>query len=1214
MDICAFALTSRLRRLLAASLFLLVAAPTVLFATDYYVSPSGNDTHSGTSPGEAFATIQKAASIMTAGDTCHIREGVYRETVTPVNSGTSGAPIRFVRYQDEVVEVTGLDILSPGGWSLHSGAIYQIGSGTEITDVFVDGKRVPKARYPQESSNIYELSGMLDISMVTNAGVPGGQFYGMNFPSGYWNGATVIGVCGSKWVASCARIVTSGGDAYTATLQSGAWGTTTIGGNGKGFITDSLHALYTANQWHYESGTLYLRTAASSNPSASLVEARVRNHAFDLEGKNFIEIEGLHFRAARLNLRDAQYCVIADSTARFVAPYQYFRAGFNRNPGSNPDHWEYKGIEISGSNNRVTGCYIAGSWGDGLSIWGSYNTVENSLIENTNWAHVDSACISVTGTGHVIRNNTLRTSGRGILIHRQLKEGLITLNDLSQSGRGWLTDHGITYDFANDGEGTEISHNWVHEGDVGIYLDGSCANYLVHHNLVWNCGPGILCNSPSINTEVINNTLVNLFTSISVHTATSVNFTNINNLTRRSADLGQTVSNNIAYGTDSPFLDEKNFDFRLSPGVGAVDAGAVVPDITDGYAGAAPDVGAYESGAAYWVPGSSLTSPGFPDLAPANPARLRVTPSGLNQNRLLWADLADNETGYHVYRREPGVEAPTRITTLGADATAFLDTTAESGVLYEYRVSACNGAGESAGTSRVTVRTLSDRGPSLLAYDADGYYRIVVNGSIAGSCDSNDWIMFSNVDLRGGFGALRARFSAPTGGRSVEIRTGSNTGPLLGTLTTASTGSWTIFEEQVALLTRPTSGIEDVYFVFKGGSGVGNFNWFQFEDAFAGSAWSRTIEFESAKAVSGVSGDARGYTSCDDNDWICIPYVNLGIEATRLSILLSVAPGSAGKSIDIHMDSPSGPLIGTLTTASTGDWSAYRHQPVNLAGASGVRDLYFVFRSGASVANVDSFDLDLISPPAGDAFERIEAESFTASHGVVIGTSGTFIGSLDTNDWVRYDAVDFGIAGSNIAFKMGTPNAKAGRLIEARIDSLTGPIIGTLQPMGTGNFNLHRIQNMALSSVSGIHDLYLVCRGGSGVGDIDYLEVGMQAGYPFDAVEPDVESGTTINVDLLTSLDHNNWVVYQDVWLGAGVEKIGFELAVDPGSAGQSIEIRLEGPTGTLLGTLTTASTGGWSTFAQQDAAIIPTSGLRTLCLVFKGSSDVALLRKLVIE
>ena len=40
-----------------------------------------------------------------------------------------------------------------------------------------------------------------------------------------------------------------------------------------------------------------------------------------------------------------------------------------------------------------------------------------------------------------------------------------------------------------------------------------------------------------------------------------------------------------------------DFDFRLKPGSAAVDAGVVIPNVTDGYTGKAPDLGAYEVGA-----------------------------------------------------------------------------------------------------------------------------------------------------------------------------------------------------------------------------------------------------------------------------------------------------------------------------------------------------------------------------------------------------------------------------------------------------------------------------------------------------------------------------------------------------------------------------------------------------------------------------------------
>jgi len=66
-------------------------------------------------------------------------------------------------------------------------------------------------------------------------------------------------------------------------------------------------------------------------------------------------------------------------------------------------------------------------------------------------------------------------------------------------------------------------------------------------------------------------------------------------------------------------------DVRLQPGSPPVDAGLVLPNLNDGFSGAAPDLGAYELGAAPPVYGPR-TGPGGPsdDTPPAPPTGLRV--------------------------------------------------------------------------------------------------------------------------------------------------------------------------------------------------------------------------------------------------------------------------------------------------------------------------------------------------------------------------------------------------------------------------------------------------------------------------------------------------------------------------------------------------------------------------------------------------------------
>jgi hypothetical protein len=75
--------------LLAAFMAVVLSGRTAS-ATNYYVSTSGSDSNAGTSTNAAYLTIQKAANVMNAGDTCYILSGTYRETVIPAKSGASG--------------------------------------------------------------------------------------------------------------------------------------------------------------------------------------------------------------------------------------------------------------------------------------------------------------------------------------------------------------------------------------------------------------------------------------------------------------------------------------------------------------------------------------------------------------------------------------------------------------------------------------------------------------------------------------------------------------------------------------------------------------------------------------------------------------------------------------------------------------------------------------------------------------------------------------------------------------------------------------------------------------------------------------------------------------------------------------------------------------------------------------------------------------------
>ena len=72
-------------------------------ASDYYVAPTGNDANSGTSPAQAWRTIQRAVNQPVApGDSVFVADGTYVGWATSIG-GSAIAPIRWIAAGSNVV-------------------------------------------------------------------------------------------------------------------------------------------------------------------------------------------------------------------------------------------------------------------------------------------------------------------------------------------------------------------------------------------------------------------------------------------------------------------------------------------------------------------------------------------------------------------------------------------------------------------------------------------------------------------------------------------------------------------------------------------------------------------------------------------------------------------------------------------------------------------------------------------------------------------------------------------------------------------------------------------------------------------------------------------------------------------------------------------------------------------------------------------------------
>jgi alpha-L-arabinofuranosidase len=85
-------------------------------------------------------------------------------------------------------------------------------------------------------------------------------------------------------------------------------------------------------------------------------------------------------------------------------------------------------------------------------------------------------------------------------------------------------------------------------------------------------------------------------------------------------------------------------------------------------------------------------------------------------------------------------------------------------------------------------------------------------------------------------------------------------------------------------------------------------------------------------------------------------------------------------------------------------------------------------------------------------------------------------------------------------------------------------------------------------------------------------------------------------------IDQGDWARYERVDFGQGAGQI--EIRAASATRGGIIEIRLDTPEGDLLGTCAVPNTGGWQSWSSFRAKIKPTSGVKTLYLVFRGAGS----------
>jgi len=286
----------------------------------FYIATTGSDQAEGTL-GAPFRTIQRCAAWAQPGDSCMIRAGTYRETVTPARSGTSAAHISFEAYQGECVTVNGADVLT-ATWKPYQGSIYVADTSLRFIQLFAGGKMLNEARWPNADPADLVHMPLAQAGQATTET----SLEGPTLPAGDWTGAYVFSIPGQRWVSYTRKI-----ESYDQVKKLATWSLPmrespaipelAPRARDTYYVFGSLLALDSAGEWFQDptTGKVYLWAPGSVDPSTLKIEVKQRDYGFNLGARSYIDITGVRLFATSIRMLGASHCVVDGVHARYIS-------------------------------------------------------------------------------------------------------------------------------------------------------------------------------------------------------------------------------------------------------------------------------------------------------------------------------------------------------------------------------------------------------------------------------------------------------------------------------------------------------------------------------------------------------------------------------------------------------------------------------------------------------------------------------------------------------------------------------------------------------------------------------------------------------------------------------------------------------------------------------------------------------------------------------
>lgn len=514
----------------------------------YHVAPDGDDGGAG-SEASPFATIGRGLAQAGPGDTVLVHSGRYHEEIQLPTGGAADAPLTLRAAGDGVAVLDGAEpaLLAAGAWNDEGGGVY--GAAVSATRyVSVDGVRLWR----------YESLGELQS---LSAGTDGGFFHdgatvhvrlpGGAAPSGHEIQVSTLGR--ALWLEGTPHVVIQGLTIRCYGAEEYSQGIMVRDGSHGVWIVDNVFENVMPGIW----------------VKNDVDDLTVRGNEFSDRGLaefpwDAVKAQGgMESGAISLdNAYDGQGIVFEDNSV----------------------HDSFDGLHICGdtpmthpNNADVVGNWIEHLGDDGMETDGECSNIRvigNYFRDSLTAVSVAPA---VTGPTYVVRN---------VASH---------LANVAPSS-SWMT----RFMKFNVGDDRPTGETFAYHNTAAVY-EAEQSAWTITDDSLWTAVH--LANNIWIGTDYAfyheNSGDEPLFEDYDLLYSTGSRLvryqgTSYDTLADYFAGTGQ-----CEHGLNAPpaFLDEAGEDYRLSEASPAVDVGLPIPGINDGFAGAAPDIGAFELGA-----------------------------------------------------------------------------------------------------------------------------------------------------------------------------------------------------------------------------------------------------------------------------------------------------------------------------------------------------------------------------------------------------------------------------------------------------------------------------------------------------------------------------------------------------------------------------------------------------------------------------------------